>query len=188
MPPAPLTLLTHAEVFSPDRLGRADVLIGAGTVLAVAPDLPRLDASLCEVVDLEGLRLIPGLIDAHVHVTGGGGESGPASRVPEVKPGELGRAGVTTAIGVLGTDGTTRGVAGLVAATLALREQGLSAWCWTGSYEVPPLTLTGSVRSDIVFVDPVIGVGEVALSDHRSSQADVRRARRGSPPTPTSAG
>ncbi len=170
MSPAPLVLLRNAEVFSPDRLGRADVLIGGGVVLAVAPSLPRLDESLCQVVDLDGTRLIPGLIDAHVHVTGGGGESGPSSRVPEVKPSELGRGGVTTAIGVLGTDGTTRNVAGLVAATLALREQGLSAWCWTGSYEVPPITLTGSVRSDIVFVDPIIGVGEVALSDHRSSQ------------------
>src|SRR4029077_9089015 len=65
---------------------------------------------------------------------------------------------------------TTRSVAGLVAAALAIREEGLSAWCWTGSYEVPPITLTGSVRSDIVFVDPILGVGEVAISDHRSSQ------------------
>jgi beta-aspartyl-dipeptidase (metallo-type) len=57
-----------------------------------------------------------------------------------------------------------------VATTLGLREQGLSAWCWTGSYEVPPISLTGSVRSDLVFVDPILGVGEVAISDHRSSQ------------------
>ena len=34
----------------------------------------------------------------------------------------------------------------------------------------PPVTFTGSVRDDIVFLDPVIGVGELALSDHRSSQ------------------
>jgi len=166
----PLTLLQNAEVFGPEPLGRSDVLIGGGIVLAVAPDLPRPDETLCQVVDLAGKRLIPGLIDAHVHLTGGGGESGPASRVPEVRLSELSRGGVTTAIGVLGTDGTTRSVAALVAATLALREQGLSAWCWTGSYEVPPITLTGSVRSDIVFVDPIIGVGEVAISDHRSSQ------------------
>jgi beta-aspartyl-dipeptidase (metallo-type) len=87
-----------------------------------------------------------------------------------VELGSLTRAGITTAIGVLGTDGTTRSVAALVASTLALREQGLSAWCWTGSYEVPPITVTGKVRSDIVFVDPILGVGEVAISDHRSSQ------------------
>jgi beta-aspartyl-dipeptidase (metallo-type) len=73
-------------------------------------------------------------------------------------------------VGVLGTDGTTRTVAELVATTLALRELGLSAWCWTGSYELPLVTLTGSVRSDMVFIDPVLGVGELAISDHRSSQ------------------
>ena len=50
------------------------------------------------------------------------------------------------------------------------REEGLSAWCWTGGYHVPPTTLTASVRSDIVHIDCVIGLGELAISDHRSSQ------------------
>jgi beta-aspartyl-dipeptidase (metallo-type) len=105
-----------------------------------------------------------------VHLTGGGGESGPASRVPSVALSALTLGGVTSCVGVLGTDGTTRNVASLVAAALALREQGLSAWCWTGSYEVPPITLTGGIRSDIAFVDPIVGAGEIAISDHRSSQ------------------
>src|SRR5690606_25037574 len=34
----------------------------------------------------------------------------------------------------------------------------------------PPTTLTGSVRSDIVHLAECIGFGELALSDHRSSQ------------------
>ena len=79
-------------------------------------------------------------------------------------------AGVTSCVGVLGTDGTTRTIRDLVACTLGLREQGISAWCYTGSYQLPPPTLTGSVRDDIVFIDPIIGLGELALSDHRSSQ------------------
>ena len=178
--PTSLTLLQNAEIFDPGARGRHDVLVSSGprggTILAIERALdPRgLDAlvgpGLCEVVDLQGARLIPGLIDSHVHVTGGGGESGPASRVPSVALSSLTLGGITSCVGVLGTDGTTRNVASLVAATLALRAEGLSAWCWTGSYEVPPITLTGSVRSDIVFVDPVIGAGEVAISDHRSSQ------------------
>jgi beta-aspartyl-dipeptidase (metallo-type) len=145
------------------------VLVGGGSILAVGRAL-EAPSGLTSVVDVTGARLIPGLIDAHVHITGGGGESGPSSRVPRVELSALAHGGVTTAIGVLGTDGTTRSVADLVATTLALRDEGLSAWCWTGSYEVPPITLTGSVRSDIVFVDPIIGVGEIAISDHRSSQ------------------
>jgi len=174
-----LTLLRNAEIHDPVHRGRHDVLVGGGVILALErshaePDrLGGLSASftaMAEVVDLAGARLVPGLVDAHVHVTGGGGESGPASRVPSVALSALTRGGVTSCVGLLGTDGTTRNVAGLVASTLALREEGISAWCWTGSYEVPPITLTGSVRSDIVFVDPILGVGEIAISDHRSSQ------------------
>lgn len=153
-----------------------DVLVGGGKILAMEPVAPTgVQAGLpvsppCDVLDLGGAPLVPGLIDAHVHLTGGGGESGPASRVPGIMLSALTRSGVTSVVGVLGTDGTTRNVASLVAAALGLRAQGLSAFCWTGSYEVPPITLTGSVRSDIAFVDPILGVGEVAISDHRSSQ------------------
>lgn len=166
----PLTLLRDATLFDPDARGRMDLLIGGGAVLAVARSLPELPAELCATIDLAGARVLPGFIDAHVHVTGGGGESGPASRVPRVELSALTRAGVTTCVGVLGTDGTTRTVAELVATTLGLRAEGLSAYCWSGSYEIPPITLTGALRSDILFVDPVLGAGEIALSDHRSSQ------------------
>ena len=30
--------------------------------------------------------------------------------------------------------------------------------------------LTGSVRSDLVLLEPLLGIGELAISDHRSSQ------------------
>ena len=167
-----LTLLKNARIYAPEARGAGDVLLGGGRILAVGT-VPALPAELCTVVDLGGARLVPGLIDSHVHVTGGGGESGPASRVPRVVLSALTRAGITTCVGVLGTDGTTRTVAELVASTLALRAEGLSAYCWTGSYELPPITLTGSVRGDLVYVDPILGVGEIAISDHRSSQPTV---------------
>lgn len=169
--PTSLTLLRNAEIYDPGKRGRHDVLVGGGEILAIAPSIADLPRDLgCEVIDAGGARVIPGLVDSHVHLTGGGGESGPASRVPPVALSALTLGGVTTCVGLLGTDGTTRNVASLVAAALGLREQGLSAYCWTASYELPPITLTGSVRSDIVFVDPIIGAGEIAISDHRSSQ------------------
>lgn len=165
-----LTLLRNADVFGPGPLGRRDVLVSAERVIAIEPQLEAPRQIPCEVVDLGGRALVPGLVDAHVHLGGGGGESGFASRVPALFLGEIARAGVTSVVGLLGTDTTTRTIEDLVARAYALREEGLSAWCWTGGYAVPPRTLTGSVRGDIVFVDPIVGVGETAISDHRSSQ------------------
>lgn len=150
-----------------------DLLVAGGRVVAVGDlqdlALGSLGRSL-EVVHLDGRDVIPGLVDAHVHLTGGGGEGGFRSRVPRLEVDALVAHGVTTAIGVLGTDGATRSMRELVACVYALREEGLSAWCYTGNYHLPPRTLTGSIKDDVVFVDPVLGLGELALSDHRSSQ------------------
>ena len=165
-----LKLLTNARVFAPEDLGIRHVLVGGGTILAVGDERHDLSAFGATEYDLEGRRLIPGLIDGHAHVTGGGGEAGFKTRVPPVPPGHFTTAGVTSVVGVLGTDDTARDTRSLLAQTYALREEGLGAWCHTGGYHVPPVTLTGSVRDDIVFLDPVIGIGELALSDHRSSQ------------------
>jgi len=154
---------------SPEPTEPTDILVAHGTIAAIGRDLDIRGVPL-DVVDLAGRHVIPGLVDAHVHLTGGGGEAGFRTRVPRVPLGSLVAAGVTTAVGVLGTDGVTRTLRDLVACALALREEGLSAWCYTGSYAVPVVTLTGSVKDDIVFVDPILGVGELAISDHRSSQ------------------
>ncbi len=164
-----MILLRNAEVFGPAPLGRRDLLLAGGTIVAMAPHLepPAWDI---EVVDLDGAMLVPGLVDAHTHLTGGGGEGGARTRVPPVALTAFTTAGVTTAIGLLGTDGTTRSIAELLAAARALDELGLTALCYTGGYEVPPVTLTGSVRGDLVHVDRIVAVGELALSDHRSSQ------------------
>lgn len=165
-----VTLLRGAVVWAPADLGRADVLIGGGRVLAVGPALPPPDPAWGEVVDLDGHVIVPGLVDVHVHLTGGGGEGGAETRVPPVPLSDLVGAGVTTAVGLLGTDGTTRTIAELLACARAVEARGITAFAYTGSYEVPPVTLTGSVRGDLVHVDRIVAVGEIAVSDHRSSQ------------------
>lgn len=152
-------------------MGRRDLVIAGGVIVAVQKELPALPAELgAGELDLQGLRVIPGLIDGHVHLTGGGGEEGPETRVPPLQLTNLTAGGVTSAIGVLGTDDATRTTAELVATIRGLRQVGLSAWCMSGGYHLPPATLTGTVRGDIALVDEIIGVGEVAISDHRSSQ------------------
>jgi len=164
-------LLTNAQVYTPQPIGLKAVLICAGKIVYIGDQAPTLDPALAvEHTDLEGAALVPGLIDGHTHITGGGGESGPASRVPAPFLGQFTRAGVTSVIGVLGTDDLTRNTQTLVTQAYGLREQGLSAWCFTGGYHLPLMTLTGSARSDIVNLEPVIGIGELAISDHRSSQ------------------
>jgi len=165
-----LKLITNAQIFAPESLGLCHVLIGGGRIIAIGDDPDELASARATVFDLQGRRLLPGFIDGHAHVTGGGGEAGFKTRVPPVPLSQFTSAGVTSVVGVLGTDDTTRDTRSLLAQTRALREEGLGAWCHTGGYHVPPVTLTGSVRDDIVYLDPVLGVGELALSDHRSSQ------------------
>ena len=166
-----MELLRNADLYDPEPKGRSHLLIGGERILWVGMEVPELPASLgVKIQDLEGRRVIPGLIDGHVHLTGGGGEAGMHSRVPPLQLSRLTAGGVTTAIGLLGTDDTVRSPAELVATARGLIAEGLSAYCYTGGYHVPLATVTGSVRQDIVSIDLILGVGELAISDHRSSQ------------------
>jgi beta-aspartyl-dipeptidase (metallo-type) len=168
-----IQVLRNAQVYAPQPLGLKDVFIAGSKIIGVV-DTGR-DFTLpdgVEVVehDVLGRQLIPGLVDCHAHITGGGGEDGASTKVPAPLAETYFAAGVTSVVGLLGTDDITRSTEELLAGVRALREEGLSAWCWTGGYHYPLTTLTGSPREDIVHIDAVIGVGELAISDHRSSQ------------------
>ncbi len=173
-----LTLLLHADLYAPEPLGRRHVLVAGEQIVSITEAVPQLAGLAVETVDLEGRRLIPGLVDAHVHVTGGGGEAGPETAAPAPALSAYTTAGVTSVIGLLGTDDTTRTTAGLLRRVYGLRREGLSAWAWTGGYHLPPTTLTGSVRTDVASVEPIIGFGELAVSDHRSSQPTMAELAR----------
>jgi beta-aspartyl-dipeptidase (metallo-type) len=166
-----VTLIRGGEVFAPEPLGRKDILLAGGAIEAVAePGRIRVDGLDTETVDAAGKRVFPGFIDPHVHMLGGGGEGGPATRAPEIRVEDIVSSGVTTVIGCLGTDGVTRHMTSLLAKARALEIEGVSTFIYSGSYEIPVRTLTGSVRSDLIVVDKVVGAGEIAVSDHRSSQ------------------
>jgi beta-aspartyl-dipeptidase (metallo-type) len=166
-----LELLRNARVYSPDPRGVCQILVAGGRIAWVGSESCELPRELgATVTDLGGRRVIPGLIDGHAHVTGGGFEQGYASRVPPLSASAFTRCGITSVVGLLGTDDLVHTPAELLTHVRGLLEQGLSAWCWTGGYHVPVATLTGSVRGDLVHLDRCIGVGELAISDHRSSQ------------------
>ena len=166
-----LCVLRNANVYAPEPLGMKHLLVGGGKILAISDDRLELPTSLiADNIDLQGQILTPGFIDAHAHITGGGGEAGFATQVPPVPISQFTSVGVTTVVGLLGTDDTTRSTGNLLARVYGLREEGMSAYCWTGGYHYPLTTLTNSAREDIVYLEPVIGIGEFAISDHRSSQ------------------
>ncbi len=160
-------LLKNANIYFPKALGVMDILIGGEKILAIGKNLD-LQIPDIQIIDIQGEDVIPGLIDGHVHILGGGGEDGLESRVPAIKEMNIVKAGVTTLVGVLGTDGYTRSVKDLVAKTKALNEYGLNAYCLTGSYQVPSVTLTGDIGDDIIFLKEVLGL-KIAISDHRCS-------------------
>lgn len=163
-------LIKNAHVYTPEDIGVKDVLIGGGKVLKIADELPVEDAYGVTVIDGKGKILIPGLIDAHVHILGGGGEGGAKTRTPEIMLSDIITGGVTTVVGCLGTDGCTRTISNLLAKAKGLEEEGISTYIYTGSYQVPVRTLTGSIMDDIILLEKVVGTGEIAISDHRSSQ------------------
>lgn len=165
------TLLKNAHVIAPEDLGVKDILVAGEKIAMIGEGLSLPTVYDCEVVDCEGNYVVPGFIDSHVHLIGGGGEGGYATRTPEIQLTDITTSGVTTVLGLLGTDGVTRHVASLLAKARGLEDEGITAYIYSGSYEIPTPTITGSVRNDIILIDKVIGTGEIAMCDHRSSQS-----------------
>lgn len=168
-----LTLIHGGEVYTPEPIGVQSLLIAGDTILkigAVDPQAVRALGVPCLTIDASGCAVTPGLIDPHEHLIGAGGEEGFDTRLPEVGLKEIVGAGITTVVGCLGTDMTSRHLSSVLAKVQQLEAQGMSAYMYTGGYAVPPNTLTGTVTNDLVMIASVIGVGEVAISDPRCSE------------------
>ena len=167
-----ITVIKNIHVYAPEDLGIKDVVITSNKIEGIYDnvEIPNNFVAI-EIIDGKGKLLYPGFIDNHVHILGGGGEGGFKTRTPEMQLSMLIEAGVTTVVGCIGTDGVCRNMRSLIAKAKGLEEEGITTYCYTGSYEIPVKTITDSIKGDMMMVDKVIGVGEVALSDHRSSQA-----------------
>ncbi len=165
-----LKLLLNADIYAPEHIGSGNILVCSGKIIHISKEKPVISGPDVETYDAAGKFAFPGFIDSHVHITGGGSEGGFKYKIPPIPLSLYTSAGITTVVGVLGTDDVTRSTSSLVARAYALRSEGISAYCMTGGYHIPPVSLTGSIREDIIHIEPVIGLGEIAISDHRSSQ------------------
>lgn len=166
-----ITIIKNVEVYSPEYLGKKYVVMVGDKFGGIYDELDIPENFLdIEVIDGEDKLMFPGFIDCHVHIIGGGGEGGFKTRTPEIPLTELTTAGITSVVGCIGTDSVCRDMRTLIAKSRALQEEGISTYCYTGSYDIPVKTMTESIKGDVMLVDKIIGVGEVALSDHRSSQ------------------
>jgi beta-aspartyl-dipeptidase (metallo-type) len=172
-----MTLIENGFVYSPQPHGVQSVLLAGDRIEKIGNiDRRALESAglELEVVDADGCFVTPGLIDPHEHLLGGSGEEGGfSSQTPEIFLREIAIAGVTTVVGCLGVDTTTKTMPGLLARAKALNEEGLTAFIWSGGYNVPPTTITGSLREDLIFIDEVIGAGEIAISDYRATEPTV---------------
>ncbi|HUS60621.1 MAG TPA: amidohydrolase family protein, partial [Acidimicrobiales bacterium] len=166
-----LTLIEGGDVYAPEHLGECSILLVDGKIGKVGDiDRAAVESIGIEVqlVEAHGCMVCPGFIDPHQHLLGGSGEEGFATQSPEIHLSEIVTAGITTVVGTLGVDTTMKTMAGLLAKAKALKEEGISAYVWSGGYSVPPASILGSIREDMMFIEEVIGCGELAIADERA--------------------
>lgn len=161
-----MILIKNANIYAPKPMGTKDILMGGGKILLVSDHIDSI--SDAKVVDIQNKYVVPGFIDQHVHLTGAGGKHGFASMTPEIKLSELIQNGITSVLGLLGTDGATRSLKSLYAKVKALNQEGVSAYMHTGYYGIDPVHLMNNVQEDLVYIDVVLGC-KIAISDIRSS-------------------
>ncbi|NLS14415.1 beta-aspartyl-peptidase [Vibrio sp. SM6] len=163
-----LRIIKNVQVFTPEPHSLCDVVITDKRVHSLKP-INSTHPPYADIYDGKGAYLVPGFIDVLTHIVGGGGEGGFGNRTLEITAQEMLRAGVTTAVGALGTDAVTRSLANLLGKSRELQAKGISCYFYSGSYHLPLRTLTPSLEEDLIYIPEILGVGELALSDHRGS-------------------
>ncbi|EKX41719.1 hypothetical protein GUITHDRAFT_74499 [Guillardia theta CCMP2712] len=151
-----LTLIKNAEaIFAPEVINAKHILVGGTQLHSFQSASPSTGWLICPSPfpsrPLHPPRPLPSLLPL---------------RPP---------AGLTTVVGVLGTDCVSRSLENLLTKCRGLNEDGITAYMWTGAYRIPAPNITGSVRRDICLLEQCIGVGECAISDHRGSQPSSER-------------
>lgn len=170
-----IKLIKNIACYSPKYEGLKDIYITGDKIYKISdPDKFKLNSELIHTIDGSDMLAFPGIIDGHVHIIGGGGEDGYTSRIGEIDVHDILLAGITTVVGLLGADHHTKSLFSLLAKAKALEIEGITTFIYSGSYAVPAVTFSGDIANDMILIDKVIGAGEIAISDHRSSHSDIQ--------------
>lgn len=169
-----ITLLKNCDVYDPDPRGKCDILVAGGRIVSIGAAIPSMPGAYVEEIDCRGKTVAPGFVDSHVHILGGGGSNGPITRGPELMLSEFTSCGTTTVVGLLGADGLTRDLMGLLAKARSLTLEGITTYIFVGAYDLPLPSFTGDLKKDIVLLPEALGIGEVAIADERSSQPTLQ--------------
>ncbi len=171
-------LLKNLHVYAPQDLGKMDILTYKDEIVKIADKIEPPFRQETQIEDLSNCYGLPGFVDSHVHIIGGGGEGGFFTRTTPGNETDFFKAGTTAVIGLLGTDGITRTHRELLGQARKFTHNRLRTFLMTGSYALPLVTLLKDLQEDIVFIPEYIGIGEIALSDHRSSGITTDEFRR----------
>jgi beta-aspartyl-dipeptidase (metallo-type) len=160
-------LLRNGHVFSPQYAGVNDILIEDGIITCIRPKI-SVSAFVCaREIDVSGMFVMPGLIDTHVHIIGGGGETGDGSLIAPLEAASLIQNGITGCVGMLGYERRRKTPQMLFEKAAQFNEAGVETYALTGSYQLPPATLTGSLTEDLETLELCMGAGEIAIEDSR---------------------
>jgi beta-aspartyl-dipeptidase (metallo-type) len=162
-------LLKNVECYSPEYQGRKDILLVFDKIVEISSVITIDKLYHADIIECKDKIACPGFIDQHVHISGGGGEEGPKSIIGPIDVNELISSGVTTAVGLLGADSVSKSMEGLLMKARSLESEGLTTFIYSGHYGIPTSTITGRIMTDVALIDKVIGAGEIAISDFRSS-------------------
>ena len=87
-PEAPVTAIRHATILTVTNgtINSGTVLINEGRIEAVGPDADVVIPAGAREIDATGMFVMPGIVDAHIHIAiAGGGNESTGSVTPEVR-------------------------------------------------------------------------------------------------------
>jgi beta-aspartyl-dipeptidase (metallo-type) len=172
-------MIRNGHVYDPEDVGVADLLVAGGKIVQVGPGLPALPDWLGPIVEVDasGKRVVPGFIDSHLHLTGGGGNDSYASRIPDLQLSDLTRAGITTAVSCLGVDPIAKTLDSMLMKALGMEEEGITTFIYAGSFVFGEPTFFGDLRRDLTLIEKMLGI-KIALAESRGSHPPVEELAR----------